>query len=155
MGRDKVTAHAMGCRDDVKIFQAHRPACSHGWRTAKPKFLWGYPKSSCLTAGVHPTELEYLIRNPIALNFPTVNEERAGAMPARHLQKRNQNLGGLNRPLDLPQFTCCYHVNPGLKSLQRLLQDSWKLLCGSRADWTGLQVKKNQALGGISKSVWL
>lgn len=53
-----------------------------------------------------------------------VNEEGARAMPARHLQKRSQNLGGLNRPLDLLQFTCCCRVNPGLTSLQRLLREA-------------------------------
>lgn len=125
MGRDKVTAHAMGCRDDVKILQERRPALLSWLTHSKAQgFGGGYPKSSRLAAGVHPTELKYLIRNPIALNFPTVNEERARAMPAGHLQKRSQNLGGLNCPLDFPQFTCCYHVNPGLKSLRWLLQDS-------------------------------
>lgn len=34
---------------------------------------------------VHPTELKYLISNPIALNFPTASEEGARAMPAAHL----------------------------------------------------------------------
>lgn len=139
----------------VKIFQAFWPACSPGWCTAKPKVLWGYPTFCCPSAGVGPTKLKYLHGNPIALNSPTVSEERARVMPARHLQKWSQNLGGLNQPLNLPQFICCYYVNPGLKALRQHFQGSWKLLCGSRADWTAIQVKKNQALDVISKSTWL
>lgn len=132
---------------NVKIFQAFWPACSPGWCTAKPKVLWEYPTFCCPTAGVHPTKLKCLRGNPIALNSPTVNEERARAMPARHLQKWSQDLGRLNRPLDLPQFTCCYHVNPGLKALRRLFQDSWKLLCRSRADWTASSGQEKSSTG--------